>query len=294
MSWYSGLNARILFDEPLARHTTLRLGPVARLWIEPFNRQSLALLVKKIKARKLTWLVIGCGSKLLITKKSLPLALHLGAGDFKACSAEDNDIVAGAGVRVSSLLKAAYDHGLGGLEFLSGIQASVGGAVMLNAGVGWPERLEIGPFVHELEVMTHNGLIKTLHRHDLEFGYRYSNLKKYIIVSARFRLFKKRKENIKIKMRKFLNHRKETQGLDGFSAGCIFKNSSGQSSGKLIDLCGLKGKHIGDAMISTKHANFIINRGNAEAKDILTLMKLMKTQVRKKFNLTLEAEIQIV
>ena len=292
MSWYSGLNARILFDEPLARHTTLRLGPVARLWIEPFNRQSLALLVKKIKARKLTWLVIGCGSKLLITKKSLPLALHLGAGDFKACSAEDNDIVAGAGVRVSSLLKAAYDHGLGGLEFLSGIPASVGGAVMLNAGVGWPERLEIGPFVHELEVMTHNGLIKTLHRHDLEFGYRYSNLKKYIIV--RFRLFKKRKENIKIKMRKFLNHRKETQGLDGFSAGCIFKNSSGQSSGKLIDLCGLKGKHIGDAMISTKHANFIINRGNAEAKDILTLMKLMKTQVRKKFNLTLEAEIQIV
>ena len=294
MSWYSGLNARILFDEPLTRHTTLRVGPAAKLWIEPADKEALRILLKKIKALQLEPLVIGCGSKLLIKKKKLPLAIHLGRAGFQACACEDNDIVAGAGARLPALLEIAYENGVGGLEFLSGIPASVGGAVMMNAGVGWPERIEIGSFVHELEVMDRNGMIKTIGRKDIGFGYRYSHLKKYIILSVRFRLFKKRKENIQTKMKKFLEYRKQTQQLDGFSAGCIFKNVDGQSSGRLIDLCGLKGKQIGDALISAKHANFIINRGKATAQDILALMNLMKRQVKKKFNLRLDTEIQVV
>lgn len=294
MSWYSGLNARILLDEPLAKHTTLRLGPPAKVWIEPYARESLRAILSYAKAKERDYLVIGCGSKLLITKRKVPLAIHLGSPQFMACSVNEADITAGSGLKLSVLANTAYTHSLGGLEFLSGIPATVGGALMLNAGIGWPERIEIGSFVDEVEVMDKNGRIKILPQKSLSFGYRLSSLRPYVILSARFKLFRKRKENIKLKTEKFLEYRKKTQELGSFSAGCIFKNVNGYSSGRLIASCGLKGRQVGDAVISRKHANFIINRGNATAKDIVSLMKIMKAEVKRRFKLNLEPEIQII
>ncbi len=294
MNWLKGLKARIAFNEPLSKHTTLKVGPLADFWVEPQGRQALRALLKKARLLGKDYLVIGLGSKLLIKKKKLFLALHLKGGEFSELRAEGDYISAGAGVRMPQLLNAAYENGLGGLEFLNGIPATVGGAIRLNAGVGWPERIEIGAFVESVEVMDRTGKIKTLDKKDLEFGYRYSNLKPYVILKAVFGLFKKRKKNIRIKMRKYRDYRVKTQELRYPSAGCIFKNHNGTSSGRLIDLCGLKGCRVGDAAVSGKHANFILNMGRSSASDVLALMKIMRREVKNKFNLELEPEIQIV
>mgnify|MGYP001618361431 CR=1 FL=1 len=294
MSWFNGLKAKILVSEPLTKHTTIKAGPKAELWIEPFDREDLMALIKKAGSLKKEYFILGLGSKVLFKKKKVPLVIHLGSENFKRCAVEGNDIIASAGLALNKLLAFAYENGLGGLEFLNGIPASVGGALMLNAGVGWPERLEIGTFVHEAEVMDKSGRIKTLSQQELKFEYRRSNLKSRVILSARFRLFKKRKKNIRLKMEKFRDYRKATQDLRHPSAGCIFKNRNGQSSGRLIDLCGLKGKRIGGAQISARHGNFIINLAKADSKDILSLMKLAQRRVWEKFGIKLEPEIQII
>ena len=165
---------------------------------------------------------------------------------------------------------------------------------MLNAGVSWPKRMEIGFFTEQVKVMDKRGNIKILDRNALDFEYRNSNLKEYIILSARFRLSKKKKEDIESAMQKFREHRFKTQETGGFTCGSIFKNPNAQSSGRLIDLCGLKGRRIGGAVISNKHANFIINQGNASAKDVLALMRLAQDEVRKRFKVNLEPEIQVI
>ncbi len=294
MNWLKGLKARVVANEPLSKHTTLRVGPRADFWVEPQDREALRALLKKARLLGKDYLVIGLGSKLLIKKKKLDLAVHLKGGEFSELRAEGDYISAGAGVRMPRLLKAAYDNGLGGVEFLNGIPATVGGAIRLNAGVGWPERIEIGAFVESVEVMDNAGRIKTLDKKGLEFGYRYSNLKPYIILKAVFGLFKKRKKNIRIKMRKYRDYRVKTQELGQPSAGCVFKNHNGTSSGRLIDLCGLKGRRIGDAAVSGKHANFILNMGKASSSDVLDLMALIQKRVKNKFNLELEPEIQLI
>lgn len=294
MSWYSGLKGRILCNEPLAQHTTIKVGPEALLWVEPYDRDDLRDLVRRSRAKQKDYLVVGRGSKLLIKKKRIPLAIHLASPDFKSCSADSDVITAAAGVSLARLLEVACASGLGGLEFLSGIPASVGGAVMLNAGVGWPERIEIGPFIKQVEVMDKYGRIRNIDGRDIKFGYRSCGLKHYIILSAAFRLFKKRKNNIRIKMRKFLDYRRQTQELAYPSAGCIFKNCNGQSSGRLIDMCGLKGRRVGGAVISRRHANFIVNTGGATSGDILALMSLARKEVKKKFNTELKPEIQVI
>ena len=293
MNWHSGLEARILFNEPLSKHTTLRVGPEAELWIEPWDKEALGSLLRKAKTIKKDYLVMGAGSKLLITKK-VPLAINLGSANFTRCVVRGDDLIAGAGVLLSKLLKTAYDNGLGGLEFLNGIPASVGGALMLNAGVGWPKRIEIGSFIEQLEIMDKYGRIRIIDKKDMEFGYRRSGLKPCIILRARFGLFRKRKKNIKLKMQRFRDYRIKTQELGYHCAGCAFKNPDGQSSGRLMDLCGLKGRRIGGAVISGKHANFIINRGNATSQDILALMRLAQREVKKKFKVNLESEIQVI
>ncbi|TAN59657.1 UDP-N-acetylmuramate dehydrogenase [bacterium] len=294
MNWLDGLRAKILFDEPLSRRTTLRVGPRARLWVEPDSLSDLSALLKKAKSRHKDYLVIGCGSKLLIKKKAVALAIHLNSFDFKQCRIEQDELIAGAGLSLPHLLKTAYDNGLGGLEFLSGIPASLGGAIMLNAGVSWPARVEIGELVRELKVIDKSGVSKTLDKKSLRFGYRHSNLKGYIIVSARLKLLRGRKKDIKLKMKEFLDYRRRTQELSYASAGCAFKNPEGVSSGRLIDLCGLKGRSVGGAAISLKHANFIVNTGKASSSDILALMDLAKEEVKKRFGIALEPEIRII
>lgn len=303
MNWLSGLKGKILFEEPLSNHTTLKVGPRAEIWVEPYDKEDLSSLLKKANALKKDCLIIGFGSKLLISKKKVPLAIHLRSSHFRKCLIRKNRLVAGSGLSLKELINIAQRNGLGGLEFLNGIPATVGGAVMLNVGVGWPKRIEIGNFLDEVEVMSRKGEIRVMGKKDLKFAYRSSNLGQYIILSATLRLLKRNTDNIKINMRKFLDYRMRTQDLSYPSAGCIFKNPVNRnmgdckgvySSGRLIDLCGLKGRQIGGAAVSRKHANFIVNLGGASPQDILGLMNLIQRKVKERFEVRLEPEIQIV
>lgn len=294
MNWCRELRGKVLFNEPLARHTSFGIGPVAKSWFEPYDLEDLKALLKRIKLNKIEYLIIGLGSKLLIKKKRIPMAIHLGSGYFKRISVNGNIASAGAGVGLSYLIKSLGQIGFGGLEFLSGIPASLGGALVMNAAVAWPSVRAIGGLVESVEVMDKNGRLKVFGKKSLSFAYRHSGLDKFIITAVNLKVEKKKRPNIDREISRFLDYRHRTQDVGGLSAGCVFKNPHPWSAGKLIDSCGLKGRRIGDAMISRKHANFIVNQGKASAKDVLDLMKLMQRCVRKKFQVDLEPEIRVI
>jgi len=275
----------------MKEHTFFKIGGPAKYFVEPKDGPELKSLLSSIKRYNMPLLVIGGGSNILVNDKGLrAIVLCLNSPIFKKISFQGNHVFVASGASLSQVLRLAQKQGLSGLEFLSGIPGRVGGALAMNAGI--PEK-NIGDLVEEVSVIDYNGNIKNLNKKEIKFGYRTSNFSKYIILSARLRLIKKDKQEIKNRIKRYLNHRKLTQDLSWSSAGCIFKNPKGVSAGKLIDLCGLKGKRIGGACISRIHANFILNLGHARARDVLKLMDLAKKEVKKKFNVSLEPEIKI-
>ena len=182
------------------------------------------------------------------------------------------------------------NKGLGGLEFLAGIPAAVGGALVMNAG----GKTSIGDFVEEVTVLDKDGQIRRLGKKEIIFRYRGSNIEKYIVLGAKLKLEKCDKKEISQKIKKILAEKRQRQELDKPSAGCVFKNPPDDSAGKLIDFSGLKGKKVGDAAVSVKHANFIINAGRATCDDVLKLMDMIKDKVKKDHNIELEPEIKIL
>lgn len=315
MNWWRGLKGKIKIQEPMKKHTTFKIGGPAKLFIEPPDTRSLRLLlnslnpVRKIhtgktkfsngvkrylptgRKSKIPILIIGAGSNILINDKGLKaVVLRLNSPAFKKIFFEHNHLNVGSGVMLNRILRMAQRRGLSGLEFLAGIPGTVGGALVMNAGI--PQD-NIGDLVEQVSVMDYNGNIKTLKKGEIKFGYRTSSLSKYIILNARLKLVKKDKKEIKDKINRYINYRKLTQDLSRPSAGCIFKNPKGVSAGALIDLCGLKGKRIGDACISPRHANFILNLGEARSDDVLRLIDLIRKKVKKEFNITLKPEIKI-
>ncbi len=295
MSWYKGLKGKILFDEPLSAHTSFKIPAKAGIWIEPFDLEDLRRFIKVARARDLDYVVIGEGSNLLFRRRRIPLVVHLGSPNFKRMSVEGNYLTAGAAAALGRIIQKAKQHGLGGLEFLSGIPGALGGALVMNAGTGWPRRREIGDFIDSIEVIDKNANVRLLHKAACGFGYRSSSLSSdCIITSATLKLKRKSNRAIQKEISGFLNYRCKRQDLKNPSAGCIFKNPQGVSAGRLIDRCGLKGRKIGGAAISRKHANFIINRGRASGDDVFSLMELIKKEVYKKFRFNLEPEVRVI
>jgi len=291
MNWWKDLKIKIKLQEPMKEHTSFKIGGPAKYFVEPKDAHELKLLLSSIKRYNIPLLVIGGGSNILVNDKGLrAIVLCLNSPIFKKISFQGNHVFVASGASLSQVFRLTQKQGLSSLEFLAGIPGTVGGALAMNAGI--PEK-NIGDLVEEVSVIDYNGNIKNLYKEEIKFGYRTSNLSKYIILSARLRLIKKDKQEIKNRIKRYLNHRRVTQDLSWSSAGCIFKNPKGVSAGELIDLCGLKGKRIGGACISRIHANFILNLGHAQARDVLKLMDLAKKDVKKKFNVTLEPEIKI-
>lgn len=290
------------FNEPLAEHTTFKIGGPAEFWVEPQDTAELNSLIKAAKNKNIPIFVIGAGSNILCVDSGIKgIVISLNSDYFKKIEAKKDNVLCGAGVRLASLVEKAHALALGGIEFLSGIPGTVGGALTMNAGISESVRegkkirkiRSIGDMVEEVSVMDYAGNIMTLKRKELDFSYRRSNLSDYVILDANFKLFKKDKKEIKNEINKYLDYRKRTQDMSSPSAGCIFKNPPQESSGRLIDLCGLKGKSIGDAFISLKHANFILNKGSAKAEDILGLISLVKKEVKNRFGIELDTEIKI-
>ena len=291
MNWQKSLKGKFRTREFLKEHTTFKIGGPAKIFFEPRDIKDLRLSLSLVKKNRIPILVIGAGSNILVNDDGFKgMVLRLNTPSFKKIVLKHNCLEAGSGVLLSQVVLKAKGLGLSGAEFLSGIPGTVGGALIMNAGI---REKNIADLVEDVKVMDYNGNIKILNKNNIKFKYRSSNLSQYIILSARLKLRKKDPRKIKEKIKKYFVYRKLTHDLSKPSAGCVFKNPTGYSAGRLIDLCGLKGKRIGDASISFKHANFIVNIGNARAKDVLKLMSLIRREVKKKFNISLKPEIKI-
>ncbi len=300
MNWWRNLRGKVKLREPLKAHTTFKIGGPARFFIEPNDPHDLKLLLSSVKRHNLPFFVIGRGSNLLINDKGIDgVVLRLNAPYFNRFSHKDNHLELGSGVSLGNVVLFAKERGLSGAEFLAGIPGTVGGALAMNAGITEKSGnrqsgvRSIGDLVKEVTVMDYDGNVKTLNKKDIKFGYRKSSLSKYIILGANIKLAKENKEIIAGRIKRYINYRKYAQDLSRPSAGCIFRNPQGRSAGRLIDLCGLKGKRIGGAGVSLKHANFILNIGEGNARDVLKLIGFIRKKVNDKFHIHLTPEIKI-
>jgi UDP-N-acetylmuramate dehydrogenase len=301
MTWSKGLakknifkvlSGRVRFEEPLKKHTTFKIGGRAQFFIEPADSADLKSALVLAKRYKIPVFVIGAGSNILISSRGVDgMILHLNSPFFKGIyNKKDNCLNVGSGLTLRHLIREARERSLSGVEFLVGIPGTVGGALAMNAG-SWGKN--IADLLERAAVMDYNGNVKILNKKDIKFGYRKSSLAKYIILNANFKLAKKNKAEIKENIKRYLEYRRNTQDTSLPNAGCIFKNPHRKSAGRLIDLCGLKGKSIGGACVSRRHANFILNRKHACSYDVLRLIDLIKKRVKLKFNIELEPEIKI-
>ena len=278
-------------DEPLARHTSLRIGGKARFFIRPQGLSALRLVVIGLKEHKIPIFIIGAGSNILAGDKGVKGAvLKMDAPYFKKISLRGRRITAGCSAALGGLLREAGGHSLSGLEFSVGIPGTLGWALVMNAGA-WGK--EIAEIVEKVKVMDYNGRIKTLTRSSMHFGYRKSCLGKYIVLSAVLKLSPASRQEISGRVREYLRRRRAAQDSSFPNAGCIFKNPAGRSAGRLIELCGLKGKNSGGVRISRRHANFILNYRNGSSGDVLRLMEIAARRVKDKFGISLKPEIVI-
>lgn len=291
MNWLRNLRGKVKLGEPLKRHTTFKIGAAAKYFVEPKDIPDLKLLLNLSKRHKIPLRVLGAGSNILASDRGIKaIILRLNSPAFKKTTWQDNSVEAGSGIRLGQLARLAGARGLSGLEFLAGIPGTLGGALMMNAGA-WGKN--IADLVAYVRVMDYNGQSQTLKDKDIKFRYRATNLGRFIILGAGLRLRKFEQDQISAELKEYLRRRRESQDLSRPSAGCVFKNPKNKSAGALIDKCGLKGKRFGDAVISPKHANFILNMGRAKASDVLKLMSLMRKEVKQRFHILLEPEIKI-
>jgi len=291
MLWPKSLNKKIKTKVNLAGYTSFKIGGPAEYFLEPKNLKELQLALSFARDTGLRVFILGAGSNILVSDSGLKgLVIKLSANSFNWVYCQGGCVVVSSGLRLNQLISFAANQGLGGLEFLAGIPGSLGGSLMGNAGA-WGN--SIGQLVEQLGVLDYNGKLKILSSNQLKFGYRKSNLGKYIILWVKLKLFRKNKKVIAARIKKYLLQRKEAQSNSAPNAGCIFKNPEQDSAGRLIDLCGLKGKTKGGAVISSRHANFILNKAKAKSRDILFLMDLIQGKVKERFKVNLEPEIKI-
>ena len=279
----------IFENEPMSKHTTFRAGGNAAFYVAPESEEQIVALMKALKGT--SHMVMGNGSNLLFTDKGYD-GVVIGIGSrFSDICIEGNKIIAESGALLSKVANVALEHGLGGMEFAAGIPGSVGGAVMMNAGAYGGEMKDI---VALSTCVGESGNVLEIENH--EFSYRHSIFsdKNLLILKTVMHLEPKDKEKIKAEMVELNRRRKEKQPLEYPSAGSTFKRPEGYFAGKLIEDAGLKGYRVGGAMVSEKHAGFVINYDNATATDILTLMEHIKSEVYMRFGVELEPEVKIV
>ena len=291
MLWPKNLSRKIKTKVNLAGYTSFKIGGQAEYFFEPKNLKSLQEALVSARRSGKRVFILGAGSNLLVSGANLDgMVIRLSNQAFKKSTSYNNYLVAGSGLKLNDLILFSKKKNLSGLEFLVGVPGTLGGALMGNAGA-WGEA--IGELVKQIGVLDYNGKLKILQSKQLRFAYRKSNLNKYIIIWAKLKLCTGQKKIIAAKLNEFLLRRKQSQSNNLPNAGCIFKNPRGDSAGRLIDICKLKGKARGKAVISRCHANFILNMGNAQSQDVLALMDLMHKKVKEKFKINLEPEIKI-
>ena len=279
------------YDIPLQKYTSFRTGGAAEIFVEPLGTSELKKVLQFCKDEQKKVSIFGKGTNLLIGDNGVKgVVIHLGGINFKNVERNGRYVLSGAGVNLPKLVRTVALSGFGGLEVLAGIPGTVGGAVMMNAGGKYGN---ISDTISSLTTMTFDGSIIKHKREDVEFEYRGCNLSKQIVIEVEFQLNESKIEVVLEKMDEIYNEKQETQPLGTFNAGSIFKNTPQYKAAELIDKANLKGLKVGGALVSEKHANFIVNTGNATSTDILELIKIIKETIKKKYNVSLEEEIHI-
>ncbi len=296
----------VKFGEPMSRHTSLRVGGPAEAFVTPETVEDLQTLVKWSWDNRLSSLVIGGGTNLLVKETGIPgivivLEKCLKTIDQTDAKVDGVIITAMAGAHLKTLCSYALKRGLEGMNFALGIPGTVGGGIMMNAGTFHGSMENV---LESIDVLLPTGRTRSIKREDLDFTYRKLSWRpeltnghrdQTLILGGSFCLCPSDPEKLKKAARKIVKARNKNQPVGLPSAGCFFKNPiSGKTAGQLIEMAGLKGKSIGGAEISSKHANFFINRYEASADDFLALMNLTEEVVLKKFNIQLEREVKIV
>lgn len=286
--------AQVLEHEPMARHTTMRVGGPAEILFSPASEGELLFAVREAKRAGAPFRIIGNGSNLLVLDGGLPgLTIRLGEA-FSKISVDGNQIRAQAGALLSRVAAAARDASLTGLEFASGIPGSAGGGMAMNAGAYGGQLSDVFEGCRALDPET--GIISALGPAEMALGYRESAAlsRGLIVTEAAFRLTAGDRSAIQAKMDDLSARRREKQPLNLPSAGSTFKRPEGHFAGALIEQAGLKGLRVGGACVSEKHAGFVVNDRNATARDVLDLIRLVQARVLEHSGVRLEPEVRIL
>ena len=281
---------RILFHEPMSRHTTFRVGGEAECLIMVDREEELAKLVRYLHQIEEEYFILGNGSNLLVGDKGYRGVVLKLDGPMEEIRTEGTLVRAGAGALLSTVAAKAKDRNLSGMEFAAGIPGSIGGAVVMNAGAYGGEMKQI---VVSVRGMDKEGEILTLDNETMEFGYRSSAIRNrpIVVLEVTLRLTEGRREEIGAKMEELAGLRRSKQPLEYPSAGSTFKRPEGYYAGKLIMDAGMRGYRIGGAQVSEKHCGFIVNTGSATAADIRELIEEVQERVQERFHVTLEPEV---
>lgn len=281
-------------NEPMSRHTTFKIGGNASTYVKVGTLSKLSTIIKECKNSEIDFMIIGNGSNLLVSDDGLDKAVIRLDGELRnIVLLDETTIYCGAGASLAALCKFALKNGLSGLEFAWGIPGTVGGAVFMNAGAYGGEMKDV---VYSVSHITKEGEIGRTDKDELEFGYRNSVYRSNgcIITGITLKLNKAQKSEIQEKMDDFLSRRASKQPLEFPSAGSVFKRPEGAFAGTLIEQCGLKGKTVGGAQVSEKHAGFIINKSNATAQDVKNLIKEIQNTVKSETDFDLECELIMI
>jgi UDP-N-acetylmuramate dehydrogenase len=292
MHFFEDFQAIVTPDEPLAPQTWFRLGGPAAFLARPRNVSEVVALIRRAGEVDVPVRVLGGGSNVLVDDKGFPgLVIHLESPAFSDVAIEGRSVIAGAAVPLTALISQTARAGLTGLEALTGIPGTVGGALRGNSG---GRQGAIGTYVKRVTVVDDSGELLTREQEDLRFEYRSSDLDEPIILTAVFELETEDPEVVVRRMRRIWIIKKENQPYGHQSSGCIFKNPSPEiSAGMLVERAGMKGERVGGAEVSDRHANFIIAHPGATSADVLTLIDLVREKVRQQFGHDLELQIKI-
>jgi UDP-N-acetylmuramate dehydrogenase len=286
----AGLRGTVRFHAPLKDYTSFHIGGPADVLVEPADVDDVVRLVRQAREQKLPVFVVG-GTNLLIRDQGIR-GVVVSLAKLRGIREEPGAVLyAEGGVGMPTLIGYAIRRSLAGLEWAAGIPGTVAGCVVMNAGTRLGEMKDA---VKAVRIVTPAGEVIERSAGDIEFGYRRAALPAGIVVGVWLQLKPGVRSDIEKVVKDYLRYRRDTQPLTLPSAGCVFKNPPNDSAGRLVESAGLKGARVGDAQVSEKHANFIVNRGNASAKDVLALIQKVRGQVARKTGVKLDLELKVV
>ena len=288
------INCDAVMGEEMSRNTSFKTGGPCGVRISPSDAEQVKAIINKADELNIPYVVLGNGTNILVPDEGLKKAVIIVGDKMAEISLEGDDTLSfSAGTNLVSLCRFALENSLSGLEFAFGIPGTCGGAVFMNAGAYGGEMKDV---LTEVTHLTPDMKIETISADKADLSYRHSVYKTNgcVILSAKVKLHKDNKEDIKARMDDFLGRRKDKQPLEYPSAGSTFKRPEGYFAGALIEQCSLKGKSVGGAQVSEKHAGFVINKGGATSTDILNLIDFIKTTVKTQTGVTLEPEVIVL